>query len=226
MRAIDKGNPPRVYANYRDCMHDLQLRIGLYCSYCELPIVNEPDVEHVHPKSRGGSLTAWNNLLLGCKKCNKIKGSKNANREGYLWPDEDNTFWAYEYSNEIMVKPKPDLPEKVAMCAQNTLTLCGIDRIPERNSTKNDLNDRRWQNRRAAWGRAERSLNNWRNQPSPALLETIGDSAQSTGFYSIWIKFFESEPEILAEIKSRFPGTYEPDFSPEGTPIARPGGRY
>lgn len=45
----------------------------MYCSYCEFPIPHVPEVEHVVSKSKGGDLTDWNNLNLGCKYCNTRK---------------------------------------------------------------------------------------------------------------------------------------------------------
>mgnify|MGYP002224548400 CR=1 FL=1 len=51
----------------------LERRIGMYCSYCEFSIPHVPEVEHVVSKSKGGDLTDWNNLNLGCKYCNTRK---------------------------------------------------------------------------------------------------------------------------------------------------------
>lgn len=45
----------------------------MYCSYYEFPILYIPEVEHVVSKSKGGDLTDWNNLNLGCKYCNTRK---------------------------------------------------------------------------------------------------------------------------------------------------------
>ena len=45
----------------------------MYCSYCEFSIPHVPEVEHVVSKSKGGDLTDWNNLNLGCKYCNTRK---------------------------------------------------------------------------------------------------------------------------------------------------------
>lgn len=228
MRSVDKGPSPRPYRNYRDALPDLKNRIGLYCSYCEMEISNEPDVEHVHPKASGGRLTNWENLLLGCKKCNKIKRDKNPDRTNHLWPDEDNTFVAFEYYNEIMVRPVVTLTTSAATMAQNTLELCGIDRVPGKIHQPNKKNkmDQRWQKRRKAWGYAERSLQNWQNNPTPELKTAIGDLAEASGFYSIWVKFFALEPQVLSEIKSRFPNTYEPAYTPGGALIIRAGGRF
>ena len=69
-------------------------RIGEYCSYCER--CGDLHVEHVIPKSKAKNLeTEWSNLLLGCVNCNSRKSNKNDSRDGYLWPDRDDTFNAF-----------------------------------------------------------------------------------------------------------------------------------
>jgi hypothetical protein len=228
MRSVDKGANPTPYAQYRDAMPYLVERIGWYCSYCEMSIVNEPDVEHVQPKSRGGAGRLLINLLLGCKKCNDIKKARNPNRNGHLWPDEDNTFAAYEYYDEIHVRAANHLVAPIDQYARNTLNLTGIDRVPGRivNPSKKDKRDPRWQMRKVAWGKAERALNGWRRNPSMELAEQIAETAHSTGFYSIWMRFFAADLIVLTEIKSKFPNTYEPLANGAGGFTPRPNGRY
>ena len=94
MRPVNKGSSPyKTISKYADALPFLEKTLGLYCSYCEFPIAHLPEVEHVSAKSKGGDLTNWDNLLLGCKYCNTRKGDKVTpdNRSDYLWPDEDNT---------------------------------------------------------------------------------------------------------------------------------------
>lgn len=48
---------------------------GRKCSYCSVD--NKPlQLEHIHPKSKGGS-NAVSNLCLSCDKCNKAKGTQD-----------------------------------------------------------------------------------------------------------------------------------------------------
>jgi hypothetical protein len=222
MRCVDKGINATVYRNYRDACTDLVGRLGLYCSYCEMPIGNEPDVEHVQPKSLGGAALDWENFLLGCKKCNKIKNNKNPNRINHLWPDEDNTFVAFEYYNEIFIRPiAANLSAAQVIFASNTLELTGLDRVPKNliAPTKLEKKDYRWQNRRKAWDKANRALANWTKNPSPELLESIADTAESTGYYSIWAKFFSAPANlnVLHAIKAKFLHTYDPVRNPANT---------
>ena len=79
MRPVNKGDSPyQKIKSYGDALPYLEKRLGIYCSFCEMRINHVPEVEHVASKTLGGDLTAWNNLLLGCKqRCtrgtNKIK---------------------------------------------------------------------------------------------------------------------------------------------------------
>jgi hypothetical protein len=193
-----------------------------------MPIGNEPDVEHVQPKSRQGNPLDWDNLLLSCKKCNKIKNAKNPDRVNYLWPDEDNTIIAFSYYNEIMVSPAPYLSDHVRQLAQNTIELVGIDRVPGKinNPTQKDKMDLRWIKRRKAWDYANRSLVNWQNNPSSELRTQIGLTAEASGFYAIWLMVFSGHPLMITEIKSRFKGTYEPLIDDNNQIIRRPNGRF
>jgi hypothetical protein len=226
MRCVDKGVNLTPYAKYRDAMPYLVQRIGPFCSYCEMEISNEPDVEHVRPKTLGGAALLLENFLLGCKKCNKIKSKKNPNRANHLWPDEDNTFVAYEYVNEIVVRPSAAVVgTPIETLARNTLNLTGIDRLPKNvaKPSKKVALDRRWQKRREAWGRAEIALRRWRINPSIELCEQIADTAISLGFFSIWVKFFSGpgEIQVLSEIRSRFQNTYDPVPNPAGGFVLR-----
>lgn len=90
MRPVDKGEEPKKkYSKYQDAEKILEERIGAYCSFCELPIMHVPEVEHKEAKAQGGELLAWKNLLLSCKYCNTRKGEKVAagEKDLYLWAD-------------------------------------------------------------------------------------------------------------------------------------------
>jgi len=224
MRCVDKGTNLVPFNKYGDAMPYLVGRLGCYCSYCEMDISNEPDVEHVVPITQGGPLLLLENFLLGCKKCNKIKGNRNPTRANHLWPDEDNTFVAYEYYNEIFIRPAAGIVgSPFEQLAINTLGLTGIDRLPKKmlNPSKKDKRDQRWQKRKVAWGKADRALVNWNKNPSPELCEQIAETAHSTGFYSIWMQKFSGEPIVLAAIKALYLSTYEPIANPAAGYVLR-----
>ena len=108
MRPVSKGEIPRKedgsnreYTSYGQAKDDLRDRIDSFCSYCEMNIENQPDIEHVSPKSTNPDLeTTWSNFLLACKPCNIIKSNDNENRDGYVFPDTNNTSFLYEYSKK------------------------------------------------------------------------------------------------------------------------------
>ena len=94
------GSPYEKIKKYQDALPYLEKKIGLYCSYCEMPINHVPEVEHMISRKHGGDWTAWSNLLLGCKYCNTRKSAKTTpqNVEDYLWPDTDNTALVFSYT--------------------------------------------------------------------------------------------------------------------------------
>ncbi len=119
MRPIDKGEAPdvRIY-HYRDAEPYLEERIGAYCSYCEFPIQHVPEVEHKVAKAKGGSKLAWANLLLSCKYCNARKHDvvRVGEKDKYIWPDEEDTFHCFLYSDDI-----PKLNENYLMDKESTV---------------------------------------------------------------------------------------------------------
>lgn len=61
---------------------NLMLRDGYQCQYCgRRPGLRELNVDHVVPRSRGGSDT-WDNLVISCRGCNLRKGKKTPDEAG------------------------------------------------------------------------------------------------------------------------------------------------
>ncbi len=61
---------------------NLMIRDDYQCQYClKRPLTRELNIDHVHPRSRGGEDT-WENLVVACRVCNLRKGWKT--------PDEAN----------------------------------------------------------------------------------------------------------------------------------------
>ena len=164
MRPINKGESPYKKINeYKDALPYLERRIGMYCSYCEFSIPHVPEVEHVVSKSKGGDLTDWNNLNLGCKYCNIRKKAQTMpeNKKNYLWPDEDNTAIAYSYINgipkvneELLIKL--DSTGDYLKRARNTYKLVGLGNLPMGKDR-----DRRFGQRNTAYQKALNSLEHW-----------------------------------------------------------------
>lgn len=112
MRPVLRGDTPTdeegraiEYGDYKDARDDLIDRMGDYCSYCEVALHSQVDVEHVQPKSLNPELELeWKNFLLACGNCNSIKGNKEVELSDYYWPDQDNTLRAFYTSRTSHLK--------------------------------------------------------------------------------------------------------------------------
>ena len=62
--------------------HNLFSRDGFKCQYCCKKFASSSlTIDHVIPKSRGGSMV-WGNVVCACVKCNTKKGSRSLNECG------------------------------------------------------------------------------------------------------------------------------------------------
>lgn len=213
MRPVDKGEKPeKIYSCYGDAKPDLISRIGAYCSYCEFPIEHVPEVEHKEAKSTGGSMLAWENLLLSCKYCNcrKLTKVSQGEKENYLWPDEDDTFHAYSYVNgmpQINVSYLSKQEKRIQVRANNLFQLVQLDHVP---STPKDK-DRRTLRRHEAFNVATEQLETWNKlvvtEYKEDFKKTLIHLAVATGFFSVWMEVFKEVPEIQNAFIESFKGT-------------------
>ncbi len=220
MRPVDKGVAPKEYADYKKARHDLAERIGYYCSYCEMSVKNMIEVEHVHPLHNGGDETDWENFLLSCKYCNTVKNNCNEGREGYLWPDTDNTDLAFKYSEENGIQVKEGLPDEQEESARKTILLMGLDRYPGGENEPTEA-DTRWRSRKEAWDLAQKAYNDWTEAPIPQMAKAIARTSLC-GHYSIWTEVFKNVPEVLGELDNvyREKGLFK-KYDNEGNRIVR-----
>ena len=136
MRRVDRGSwplddasNPKNFQSYTKAKADLLSRLGEYCSYCER--TGDLHVEHVIPRNHRPDLEQeWTNFLLGCVNCNAIKGDRNDSRNGYLWPDQDDTEAAFSYLPDGIVRVRDDLPEPDLTNAKRLFDLVGLGRRP------------------------------------------------------------------------------------------------
>lgn len=212
MRPVDKGEEPKQkYSKYQDAEKLLEERIGAYCSFCELPIVHVPEVEHREAKAAGGELLAWENLLLSCKYCNTRKGKKVAAGEKglYLWADEDDTFHAFTYVKGIPGINRDYLKEKgngMEQRAVNLFQLVQLDHIPHPRER-----DRRWNQRMEAYNLAVESLGDWKRikeqEDQELYLKQTLRLARNTGFFSVWMEVFKEHKDVQKRLVEEFEGT-------------------
>ena len=222
MRPIDKGASPYVsISHYSEAQPYLKDRIGLYCSYCGFEISHVPEIEHVAAKSKGGSETAWNNLLLGCKYCNTRKRTAvtPANVNDYLWPDQYNTAIAFPCINEIPVidKAKLDLIDPSGTAYQKAERLFNVVGLGNRPKTK--LEDLRFWKRSEVYQCAVRAAKRWKSNPTEELKESTVELAKAMGFFSIWMSVFDDVPEMLLAFLDAFPGTKRTYYDADGHPL-------
>ena len=229
MRAVNKGKSPyESIKEYQDAIPFQENRIGLYCSYCEMSIKHVPEVEHKVSKSLGGELTAWKNLLLGCKYCNTRKKDKVTpqDKNQYFWPDEDNTAIAYTYEDGYPKVNKEYLQEldptgNLYKKAVNTYKVVGLGNDPTK---KIGEKDRRFFNRNSTYYRALDSLKSRKNlKEAPDLWKEdmkkqILMTATAEGFFSVWLTVFSEEPELCNALIERFPGTRKECYDESGRP--------
>jgi 5-methylcytosine-specific restriction endonuclease McrA len=54
-----------------------------HCCYCNVRVVKEWNLDHVIPRSKGGS-TDWSNIVLSCLNCNTRKADKTPEEAGMI----------------------------------------------------------------------------------------------------------------------------------------------
>lgn len=89
-------------SDYPKARFNLQADIGRYCSYCDEPVLQSIEVEHVLPKSTFPSFTVYyDNFYFACKRCNIMKGALPPYKDIYdemvaqkLSPTKDNILKA------------------------------------------------------------------------------------------------------------------------------------
>lgn len=227
MRPINKGvSPYETISDYSQALPYLEEQIGLYCSYCEFRIDHVPEVEHVSSKSKGGDVTAWNNLLLGCKYCNSRKSNHTSTCEieEYLWPDVDNTAIAFSYEEGVprvneqaimQIDPSGVILQK----ARRLFDLVKLDNRPVGREK-----DRRFKRRNEAYKIAKDSLAMWQSitdkedDKAKMFLHQTIELARQIGFFSIWTTVFHNDPTVLCSLISAFPGTERTFFDEYGHP--------
>ncbi|MEA5618066.1 hypothetical protein VB711_09485 [Cronbergia sp. UHCC 0137] len=233
MRPVQRGSIPinpntdqKVsFSKYQDAKKQIVERIGHYCCYCEKPVTNVRDVEHILPKEHYPRLqTVWHNFFISCRVCNDIKGRSLIRRKNFYWADVDNTFRIFEYhplSADVKVNSLLSDPERVI--AKNTLDLIGLDRKP--GHPKITPADERWTERLVAVGIAQEAFADLQNNDTPEMRKQIVRTAQSQGFWSIWMTVFQNDADMLNRLINGFPGTSKTCFDVQGKAIPRPKGR-
>jgi uncharacterized protein (TIGR02646 family) len=213
MRPVNKGSAPKKYTKYNQAKDELIKRLGHYCSYCEMNISNQADIEHVVPKSKAPELElVWENFLLGCKICNRLKSNKNDDRKQYPFPDEYNTAYLFTYEKGV-VKIREGLSPEDEKMAKNLFELVQLGR---RRNSSNQIDDR-IRIREITYDKAMDSLEDYLSYPAPEMVRQIARSPE--GFFSVWLEVFKDYPEVKKAILESVPGTamecYDENINPK-----------
>jgi uncharacterized protein (TIGR02646 family) len=219
---LDDEGSPLAYADYKDARDDLIDRMGDYCSYCEVALHSQVDVEHVLPKSLNPALELeWDNFLLACGNCNSIKGNKEVDLADFYWPDQDNTLRVFVYAQDQPPQIAAD-PAVDGDRAQRTLELTGIDRLP--GHPRFSDRDRRWLKRFEAWSIALEVAELIQHNDSEAMRSLAVEVAKGRGFWSVWFTVFREDADMRRRLIADFQGTAADCFDDDANLIPRPGG--
>jgi uncharacterized protein (TIGR02646 family) len=224
MRPVTRGAAPvAAFARYADAYPYLVAQLEKYCSYCERYVPTGLAVEHIQPKVTYPRLElSWDNFLLGCVNCNSTKGDQQVLLHDLLLPDRDNTFAAFDYADDGQVAPAAHLDAKARALAERTLAITGQNTrrgLPQNRNLRRVALDRIGQ-RRETWLMALDSLSELRRSPSPELRNAIVRVAQVAGFFSIWMKVFEAEPDMRRRFIAAFTGTAVDCFDAGTLPVS------
>jgi len=233
MRPVVRGICPQddqgenvIFSNYSQARGELINRMGEFCSYCEMHLDASLAVEHVKPKSLNpDDELNWNNFLLACANCNSTKGTTDVDLEAYLWPDRDNTFYAFQYAEGGLVSASHRLDDTdLKRKAQATILLTGLDKHPLNNPK---ASDRRWINRRETWDIAFESKQDLAGSDTPEMRRQIIRTATGHAYWSIWMTVFKEDASMLQRLIQAFPGTCSDCFdAADGyNPVPRDGGQ-
>ena len=189
---LDDDDHPRRFHPYNRAKADL---------YCER--TGDLHVEHVVPRSRRPDLAEdWTNFLLGCTNCNGTKRNRNHSRDGYVWPDQDDSEAAFEYLPDGIVKVRSDLQEPDRAKATRLFELVGLGRRPTPDPQARDM---RWLKRRRAWGQAVEARRVI--EDGAKVVDWVIRLAVAVGFWSVWMTVFDGHPEVRNLLRENFPGT-------------------
>ncbi len=213
MRPISKqvpigntGIPLKIFNKYGDAKPYLEHQTLRYCHFCEMPILNVPAVEHikpqkckVNPNKYINLRNHWENLLLICFYCNRIKDNQDVKLGEYYWPHRNNTLIPFEYRTGTVRVNGTELTDEQREKADRTIRLYGLDRI----KTKGRGQEIRFEGRLRAISQATERLNEYSAQPQAVTLDAIIGQATDSGFWSVWFNVFENFPNVrLALIKA------------------------
>jgi HNH endonuclease len=225
MRPVTKNHPQNqagvriTFEYYLDARQYLIEQICRYCSFCEMPILNMPAVEHIKPKNCEGNpekyanlRNHWSNFLLICAACNSTKGNRDIKLGNYYWPHKNNTILAFEGITGL-IQPKGMLNPDQTIKAIATIELYGLNKIKD---SSNGI-DIRFEQRLKVISQAIERLQEYQSNPPITTENNIIDAAENSGFWSVWYTIFNNEinvKQLLINELNAATNCFDPNFNP------------
>jgi uncharacterized protein (TIGR02646 family) len=231
MRPIDKGADRGAFSKYQDAQKPLTELVGKYCSYCERWVCAGIAIEHKKPKAaHPEDEKKWVNFLLSCVNCNSTKGSDAINLDSFIWPDVDNTFWAFIYDKEGRVTPKQDFPDtEINRKIYETWKMVGLNRHEDvyymSGVEEPSVKDERYIDRKEAWQLAVYKKDSLAISDTEERRKEIAKDALQRGMFSIWMTVFSDDADMKRRFIAAFQGTALDCFNANGNPCPRPNGK-
>jgi hypothetical protein len=149
--------------------------------------------------------------------CNGHKGKLRptpATVNEHLWPERDNTARAFTYEN---VHPRA---QHVGEPAQSMAArLYGLVHLSV-------TDDERAKERATVFVLARWYFTKLQTFPTPDVWRlAIVNQAIASGFFSVWMEIFATDPATRGALIAAFPGTATDCFDAATAPVPRPGGR-
>lgn len=165
MRPIFKGAIPVVNGtaktvnDYKEWRSDLIGRLGPFCCFCNIPLKDSIQVEHVIAQDIDNSRRLdWDNMLLACGPCNRSKSNKPCPPSTHYLPQFHNTHLTFTHTFPAVLLPRhADSPAVFLSVrpgnadsakARNTIDLCSLDKDTTRKADQ--VTDLRWKFRHEA----------------------------------------------------------------------------
>ena len=197
------------YSPHKSAKPHLESNLGCFCSYCEIPIMDEAmHVEHVKPQDSNRTLKyKWINFLVSCHRCNGADNKSNKPvifKDIYL-PHRNNTFKCIEYHFSGKVDVKPGLTVIESLKTKRLIELVGLQLM--KGDPKHKMGDKRAERRQTVYTLALKYESDY-SQGKISSIKFIVEFALGKGFWSVWMKVFESHPLVIKELILAFDGTF------------------
>jgi hypothetical protein len=237
MRPINRGaipilnGQPKTVSSYRSWRADLIDRLGFYCCFCNMPLKDSPQVEHVVAQDIDDARALdWDNMLLACGPCNRTKSATSCPPSTHYLPQYHNTHLAFEYfvSASIINGKSSAFVRCISkgcdpIKANNTIKLCALDR--DTTHTINQATDLRWKYRCEVILTANiwrKEYDDWGYKIVPNFTVLLKTAVEGAGFWSIWYNKFWDVLDIRKMLVKDFPGTDLGCFDPSTfLPVAK-----